>query len=67
MATTQTLTHETQAVQSEYCLCGAPDCLGHEVIDGQFVFPGFTSEAVLQRSKHKVIAFNCHVTEAFAS
>lgn len=65
MATTQVLAQESSQSDDAGCKCGAQDCLGHEVIDGQFQFPGFTSEAVMMKSSHKLIAFNCHVTQAF--
>lgn len=47
------------------CKCGEPDCIGHEVIDEQIQFPGFTSEAVMFASRHELTAFNVPASEAF--
>lgn len=35
--------------EEEFCKCGYPGCLGHEVIDKDAVFPGITSEVVLAK------------------
>lgn len=49
----------------EHCKCGMPGCVGHEVIEEQIQFPGFTSEAVMQKSPHELRAFDVPATEAF--
>jgi hypothetical protein len=49
----------------EQCKCGTPGCVGHEVIDEVIQFPGFTSEAVMEKSPHELRAFDVPLTEAF--
>jgi hypothetical protein len=48
--------------EAELCKCGYPGCLGHEVINGQIIFPGFTSEAAMTRSQHELVYLNVEVT-----
>lgn len=51
--------------ESHECRCGMLDCLGHEVIDEQIQFPGFTSELVMRKSPHDVWVSDVPATEAF--
>lgn len=65
MATTKVTIQESSNSKLDSCKCGESDCVGHEVIDGQFQFPGFTSHAVMLKSPHELVYFKCHVTKAF--
>ena len=44
------------------CKCGYPGCVGHEVVKGQIIFPGFTSEAAMAQSPHELVSLNVEVT-----
>jgi hypothetical protein len=52
----------SQQTEHEVCKCGYPGCLGHEVIDNQAYCPGFTSEAALARSPHKIVCFRVEMS-----
>jgi hypothetical protein len=52
----------SQEAETELCKCGYPGCLGHEVIKGQIIFPGFTSEAAMAQSPHEIVCLNVEVT-----
>jgi hypothetical protein len=52
----------SQEAEAELCKCGYPGCLGHEVIKGQIIFPGFTSEAAMAQSPHELVCLNVEVT-----
>jgi hypothetical protein len=52
----------SKEAESEVCKCGYPGCLGHEYIDDQVHFPGFTSEAAMAQSAHEIVLFNVEVT-----
>ena len=58
MATTHALPIEAQIAESHLCLCGAPDCLGHEVVNDVVQFPGFTSASVADRCVNKIWMFD---------
>ena len=50
------------AAKEEVCKCGYPGCLGHEVIDNQIIFPGFTSEAAMAQSPNELVVLNVEIT-----
>lgn len=51
--------------EPEGCKCGVPGCVGHEVVEEQVQFPGFTSEAVMLKSPHELWLFDVPANEAF--
>lgn len=54
-----------RVAESSGCKCGDPECVGHEIIDEQVQFPGFTSIAVMLESRHELAAFTVPRDEAF--
>ena len=52
----------SQEAEAELCKCGYPGCIGHEVVNGQITFPGFTSEAAMAQSPHELVCLNVEVT-----
>jgi hypothetical protein len=43
---------DSEKQTSALCKCGYPDCAGHEVVDGEILFPGYTSEKALAFAYH---------------
>jgi hypothetical protein len=52
----------SEEAEAEVCKCGYPGCLGHELINGRIIFPGFTSEAAMVQSPHELVSLNVEVT-----